>query len=128
MFNCSDQRQYSVYLFWNPEVTLLITKGGDGDFRVGGGLPVIYANAFWGSKAKGRDLLGDPGADLMPVAKRSPNRMWIFTVELIHAGQDPTTGYLDTLMTSPRGTTFLHQLSKYQMFNGEGVSYLGVAI
>jgi len=54
---------------------LLITKGGDGDFRVGGGLPVIYANAFWGSKAKGRDLLGDPGADLMPVAKRSPNRM-----------------------------------------------------
>jgi len=52
----------------------------------------------------------------------------MFTVESTHAGKDPTTGYLDTLMTSPRGTTFLHQLSKYQVLNGEGVSYLGVVI
>jgi len=48
-----------------------------GIFESGGGeaLSVIYANAFWGSKAKGRDLLGDPGADLMPILNRIPNRM-----------------------------------------------------
>lgn len=94
----------------------------------GEALPLIYANGFWGSKAKGRDFLGDPRADLMPIVKRIPNRMWMFTVKSIHAWQDPTTGYLDTLMTLRRGTRFLHQLGKYQVLNGEGVSYLGVAI
>jgi hypothetical protein len=91
----------------------------------GGGLPVIHANAFWGSKAKGSDVFGDPGADLMPILKRIPNWIWMFPVESIHAGQVPTADYLDTLMTSQRGTTFRHQLSKCQVLNGEGVSYWG---